>query len=109
MHFDVLLVCRNAHVLDNNGGIEAFGHGRAGVGELPVSAAHPRGGVGNAVFEIGPAHGDGVHAAGQDVRHGAARRDVFCQNSPERLVEAHHFDSWGEMAGLKQPCHGFFS
>ena len=101
--FDALLVFRHRDVLYDDGGVESGGHGDAGVGELPVDAAHPAARVGHDAFaealEGGPMHGDGVHAAGEHVGNVRASAHVAGEHAPVRVGKRDLLD------GALRLCH----
>ena len=85
----MLLICGNLRMLDDDGRVEPFRHGNAGVGELPIPAAHPRAGVGHfaigQVGKIGPVQRNGVHGARKRAGHIVRGAYVIRQHAPHRF------------------------
>ena len=85
----VLLICGNLRMLDDDGRVEPFRHGNAGVGELPIPAAHPRAGVGHfaicQVGKIGPVQRDGIHSARERAGHIVHGAYIVRQHAPHRF------------------------
>ena len=85
----MLLICGNLRMLDDDGRVEPFRHGNAGVGELPIPAAHPRASVGHfaigQVGKIGPMQRNGVHGARERAGHIVRGAHVVRQHAPHRF------------------------
>ncbi len=84
--FNMLLICGNLHMFNDDRRIEAIGHGGASVGEFPIDATHPCRGIGRDIaFEIVVMHSDGIHCACERVRRVELRRHVGRKHAPRRI------------------------
>ena len=89
----MLLAFRHLHVLDDDSGVEPFGHCDTRVRELPIHPADPCARVGKLAFrevlEIGPVQGDRVHRARERGGHVAPRDHVIGEHTSHRIGERH--------------------